>query len=189
MPRKTPEQRDQTRRAILDAAERCFAEQGYDRATLHQIASEASITVPTLYAYFGGKGALLRALEHRVGEKIPQLMDVLLPRGLTFAQKLELLIGHHLREVEAHHDRYRFILDARPPKALASRYTELLTEWLREHDTEGELRYDVGYSALVISATWGACFRVWANRGAPEGELVPLAPRIADTLLGGLVRT
>ena len=51
-----------TRRAILDAALRLFVERGYGRVTVQDIADEASIAVPTVYASTGGKAAVLGAI-------------------------------------------------------------------------------------------------------------------------------
>ena len=47
---------------ILYAARRLFAEQGYVTTTIVQIASEASLAPPTVYAAFGSKPGILKAL-------------------------------------------------------------------------------------------------------------------------------
>jgi AcrR family transcriptional regulator len=51
-----------TRSAILDAARRLFLERGYSKVTVPDIADEASIAVPTVYASTGGKAAVLGAI-------------------------------------------------------------------------------------------------------------------------------
>jgi AcrR family transcriptional regulator len=51
-----------TRSAILDAALHLFAERGYNRVTVQEIAHEASIAVPTVYASTGGKAAILSTI-------------------------------------------------------------------------------------------------------------------------------
>jgi AcrR family transcriptional regulator len=53
-----------TRAAILSAATRLFIERGYGRVTVADIASEAAIAVPTVYASTGGKAAILAKLVH-----------------------------------------------------------------------------------------------------------------------------
>ena len=61
----SPRRRDQaegTRRNILQAAQRLFAEQGYTATTLAAIAQAAGVSVPTITAVFGTKFALLDAL-------------------------------------------------------------------------------------------------------------------------------
>ena len=60
-PRRT-EAAAATRQAILDTALRLFLERGYSRVTVQDIADEASIAVPTVYASTGGKAAVLGAI-------------------------------------------------------------------------------------------------------------------------------
>jgi AcrR family transcriptional regulator len=50
-----------TRKAILAAATGCFAELGYDRATIRVIAAEAAVDPALIIHYFGSKEALFRA--------------------------------------------------------------------------------------------------------------------------------
>lgn len=50
-----------TRRAIIDAAARRFAEQGYVATSVDAIASAAGVGRATVFAIFGGKPALLKA--------------------------------------------------------------------------------------------------------------------------------
>jgi AcrR family transcriptional regulator len=57
-----------TRAAITAAARRLFAAQGYTGTPIERIAREAGVAVPTVYAAFGTKGAILEsvldAMEH-----------------------------------------------------------------------------------------------------------------------------
>jgi AcrR family transcriptional regulator len=56
----------ETRRRIEEAARRRFAERGYAASTLREVAVEAGVAVQTVYAAFGSKSAILRALRLRV---------------------------------------------------------------------------------------------------------------------------
>jgi AcrR family transcriptional regulator len=61
----SPRRREQaaaTRRAILEAAQRLFEEQGYGATTMDAIAAEAGVALKTVYVAFATKGGLLRAL-------------------------------------------------------------------------------------------------------------------------------
>jgi len=60
------EQAAVTRRRILDAARRGFGDTGYAATTLREIASEAGVAVQTVYAAFGSKANILRALRESV---------------------------------------------------------------------------------------------------------------------------
>ena len=62
------EQARQTRAAILEAAQRLFAERGYASSTIEAIATEAGVAVDTIYATFGNKrGVLSNLMDVRVG--------------------------------------------------------------------------------------------------------------------------
>jgi TetR/AcrR family transcriptional repressor of mexJK operon len=49
-------------RAILDAALKVFAAQGYSAASMDAVAAEAGVTKPTLYSYFPSKESLFQAM-------------------------------------------------------------------------------------------------------------------------------
>lgn len=51
-----------TRRRIVESARRRFAETGYAATTLKEIAAGAGVAVQTVYAIYGSKAAILRAL-------------------------------------------------------------------------------------------------------------------------------
>ncbi|MCU1585613.1 MAG: putative transcriptional regulator, TetR family protein [Microbacteriaceae bacterium] len=53
------------RDAILDAAERRFLEWGFAGATVAAIATEAGVSVETIYKAFGGKPGIVRAIYER----------------------------------------------------------------------------------------------------------------------------
>jgi AcrR family transcriptional regulator len=60
------EQAGVTTRRILDAARRRFVEDGYAATTLRAIAADAGVAVQTVYAVFGSKANILRALRASV---------------------------------------------------------------------------------------------------------------------------
>ena len=60
------EQAAVTTRRILDAARKGFADVGYAATTFREIASEAGVAVQTVYAVFGSKANILRALRESV---------------------------------------------------------------------------------------------------------------------------
>lgn len=66
--KKGPErkqERDLKREAVLAAAAHVFAERGYHRASLDEVAQILNVTKPTLYYYFKNKEAMLFAcIEH-----------------------------------------------------------------------------------------------------------------------------
>ncbi len=61
----SPRRREQaaaTRQAILEAAERLFAERGYVGTSVAEIAREARVSLKTVHAVFGTKAEVLRSL-------------------------------------------------------------------------------------------------------------------------------
>jgi len=72
--RKTPEEAERTRLAILDAAELLFLERGIATTTLEKISRAAGVTRGAFYWYFKDKSELLRALQERA---VPQQIAIL----------------------------------------------------------------------------------------------------------------
>ncbi|MBN1422251.1 MAG: TetR/AcrR family transcriptional regulator [Planctomycetes bacterium] len=60
--RRREREAERRRQAILAAARKLFWKQGYERATMPQIAAAAEVAAGTLYLYFPGKEALYAAL-------------------------------------------------------------------------------------------------------------------------------
>ncbi|MEU7635090.1 MULTISPECIES: TetR/AcrR family transcriptional regulator [unclassified Streptomyces] len=58
-----------TRRLLLDAASELFAERGYERATVRDIASRAGVNQALLFRYFGSKKALFGEVMARGGHE------------------------------------------------------------------------------------------------------------------------
>jgi AcrR family transcriptional regulator len=59
------QQADETRRRIADAARRLLGKKGYAETTIAEIAAEAGVALPTVYANFGSKQGILNALIDR----------------------------------------------------------------------------------------------------------------------------
>ncbi len=66
---------ERTRAAILDHAERIFADKGFDATTLGEIAGAAGIRAPSLYEYFDSKERLYDAMLERACEPLLEILD------------------------------------------------------------------------------------------------------------------
>jgi AcrR family transcriptional regulator len=66
--------REETRRAILDAAEALLVEDGVDAFSMRRLAERCGCTAPTLYHYFRDKPGLIETL---LEERMRQLVDEL----------------------------------------------------------------------------------------------------------------
>ena len=78
-PRPRRDRREQTRTALLAAAERLWAERGIHGASLDDIAAAAGLTKGAVYSNFAGKTDLLLALMERItsGRSGPDVCDEL----------------------------------------------------------------------------------------------------------------
>jgi AcrR family transcriptional regulator len=70
-----PTKSERTRSAILDAAQRLFAEYGYDGTTVRDVAAQASIDPAMVIRYFGSKDDLF-AQAARIKLSLPDLRTV-----------------------------------------------------------------------------------------------------------------
>ena len=62
MPKVTEEHVEARRRQILAAALRCFAREGFHRATMQDIFRESDLSPGAVYSYFTGKDELMQAI-------------------------------------------------------------------------------------------------------------------------------
>lgn len=65
MPKLKPETQQARRNHILDAAEKCFAQNGFHATTMQMLCSEAGISPGALYVYFDSKEALIAGICER----------------------------------------------------------------------------------------------------------------------------
>lgn len=97
--RRSKQDAEQTRTAILDAAERMFCEQGIAASTLEKISRKAGVTRGALYWHFKDKIDLLRALHKRSAPPQKLLISMAAeqghndPLGLLEQAAAEMLVG------------------------------------------------------------------------------------------------
>jgi AcrR family transcriptional regulator len=72
---KQEKRSEETKKSIVAAAQRLFAEQGYDTVTMREIAKEAGCSHTTIYIYFKDKVALLNQLAMPSLLQLKQLME------------------------------------------------------------------------------------------------------------------
>ena len=67
--------RELYREAILDAAEQVFGEEGYEATKVQRIASEAGVSLTTLYSVLQSKWEIYRAVHHRRLSEVMSLAE------------------------------------------------------------------------------------------------------------------
>jgi AcrR family transcriptional regulator len=122
----------ETRREILRAARRLFAEHGYASTSLQQIAEESGVAVQTIYSSVGSKAALVLALNDLIDEEadVAQLAAGVL--GETDPPRLIAQGIHLTRQLnERCGDLIRALVSAEPaePDAAAA-----LADGMRRHE-------------------------------------------------------
>ena len=105
---------EHTRRDILDAAARVFAESGFHEATMQAIARGVGFTAASLYTYFASKDEIYEALVDELKSALLATFDARVPAGLTFEQRLELLLQRQFELLHARRNALRMIFDLGP---------------------------------------------------------------------------
>lgn len=77
--------------AILDAAERLFASNGYEGTSTTQIAKEADVAVGTIFKHFGDKPSLLAALHRRLEAEFVEAMTEAWLSQADYAKKFRAM--------------------------------------------------------------------------------------------------
>ncbi|PYK12713.1 MAG: hypothetical protein DME65_03420 [Verrucomicrobia bacterium] len=87
------------RSQILEAALVCFARRGFHQTSMHDISSEAGISVGLIYRYFENKEAVISAMAARHKEEIQQMLERA-RQAPNLLESLEILFTAHCCENE-----------------------------------------------------------------------------------------
>jgi len=82
---------------ILDAALVCFAKRGFHQASMHDISTEAGISVGLIYRYFENKDAVISAMADRHKKEIHKVLERA-QQAPTLLESLEILFTAHCCE-------------------------------------------------------------------------------------------
>lgn len=145
------EQAQRTRADIAEAARRLFVAQGWAATTVRDVAREAGVSVPTVYAAYQNKPGLVRALADAADltADLPRLLDELEGTAVP-ARQLAAMAGYDRRLFERAGDLIALVREAgRTEPELADLYrqarqaadgtrVQVFTSW-----PEGTLRHDI----------------------------------------------
>lgn len=94
---KTPIEYSDKQIAIINAAEKLFAEKGFDGASVRDIAQEADVNVAMISYYFGSKEKLMEAVfEERTAKMKMKVENLLQDKAITPLQKVFILIDDYV---------------------------------------------------------------------------------------------
>lgn len=153
------------RSQILDATTNVFADKGFSRATIRDVASAAGIAAGTIYNYFPNKTALLLGLLTRLNETEQ--------RPAQFEQSAEMDLELFFEQYIVH----RF-------ETLTTGGLDVLQVLLSEILINRELREP--YYAEVLEPTMALAeqyFKQWAE----QGRIAPIDPSLTPRILAGSV--
>lgn len=146
---------------IVSAATDCFAERGYQAASIREIAEAAGVSKANVFHHFPTKWELYRAVVQRSEQLLAQLLERLEPGAESAERTLARFATEHLETMLAHTNAstlfLRQLLDATKPSddralirnVLRERFamTESALARLRER---GDLRSDLDVRVLAL---------------------------------------
>ena len=193
MPRKSEEKR----RRIKEVALRVFAEKGFAKARVSEIARQAGVADGTIYLYFKNKDDLLiRIFEEEMDGIIPQVRERV-SEGKTAYEQLERFIDAHFDLVESRPD-LAMVLEVelrqsntfvrKHLKLKFKEYLDIIADIVVRGQEDGEIRGDISPS-VAKQAIFGALDDIsqnWLLIQPRKVRLADFAQDVKKILLDGL---
>ncbi len=184
------------RTSIVNAAEARFAEYGYTKTTLNEIAAEAGMSAANLYRFFENKLDIAAAVARRLlarreaalhaalqGEQAAALqLQAYILTALRFDRELEAGAPHLAKMLEK-------LIEERKELAVAQRKArqELLTRLVQSGIKNGEFAPgDAAQIAQTLRAALILFETPALHRQYPQAEIERLAQQVVTVLLQGL---
>ncbi|MDF2712099.1 MAG: putative transcriptional regulator, TetR family [Nonomuraea muscovyensis] len=191
--------KQRTRRALIEAALRLFAEKGYEETTLAEIAAEADVSTRTFFSYFASKEDVVffdsntrmerlldRVTTRKSDEPLPALLLGIVRESVSQATEDE---GLPLRDAPL---RMHLIMNvpALQARALHLLFDSQLRLARALHDAYPDQLDAIEAAAAVGALTGAAKLAVMASieRGDPMERAMEAAVRAAEVALRGLDR-
>jgi AcrR family transcriptional regulator len=127
--------------ALLAHAARVFAERGYDRTTMRDLAAASGVSLAGIYYYVRGKEDLLAQIQERCFTQVLDGVTAALSGAVDPMDRLATFIRHHVTFFAAHMPEMKVLSHEaaaltgerqRPINHLKRRYVDLLQELLRD---------------------------------------------------------
>ena len=181
---------------ILTAAIQVFAEQGFNQATISQIAKTAGVADGTIYLYFKNKDDILVHFYTQKAQQVFERFRQAVDQADTALDKLRNLIRSHLEEFQsdpnlaiAYQIETRQLRDftIEHIREMSVMYRELINEIITLGQKEGTIRSNLplGLVKRMISGAVDEVINAWTHWGA-ESDLVSMAEPLVDLFVHGI---
>jgi AcrR family transcriptional regulator len=183
----------ETRRRLLDAAERVFGELGFYDASIVKITEAAGVAQGTFYLYFASKQEIFEELVRDLNARVRHAMQEGAAQGRDRIEAERLGFRGYFRFTAEHPALYRIIRQAEfvSPETLQHHYekiTEGYVEGLREAMARGEIAVGepevVAWALMAVGEMVGLRWLLW--NGA--AEVPPAVLDELDALIGRVLR-
>jgi AcrR family transcriptional regulator len=181
-----------TRARLLEAAERVFAELGYNDASIVKITEAAGVGQGTFYLYFAGKSEIFDELVRDLNRRVRRTMSEAAERGATRIESELLGFRAFFRFTAEHPALYRIIRQAEfaSPQTLQYHYDRLVEGYvaaLERAMDAGEIeRRDpevLAWALMGIGELIGMRYILWAERTDVSQHVVKEIEGIITCLL------
>jgi len=180
---------------ILNSAGAVFAEHGFYKATISQIAARAGVADGTLYLYFKNKDDILYQYLSFKTDVVFKKMNAAVTNGTDAESKLRNLIRCHLEAFQRDQNmaiifqsEVRYLRDiASQIKNISKMYLDLLSDIIEQGQIDGSMRQDL-FVGLVKRFILGAVEGVISTWVSAHGryDLGTMADPLVDLFMTGV---
>jgi TetR/AcrR family transcriptional regulator, acrAB operon repressor len=201
--KRTKEEADQTRQALLDAALVTFSRKGFTATRLEEIAETANVTRGAIYHHFENKLALYLTLMQEASQRGGAAIQRAISEGGTFVEVCTHILVYSLSLLEDDH-KFREVMalslstsEQTPELApivkmraeQATALAEGIAAYMQQGIAQGAVRPDIEplTAARAFLAYQNGLISLWlTNRSA--FSIKESAPKLASIFMDGLVK-
>jgi AcrR family transcriptional regulator len=147
---------------IMTAAEKLFAEKGFDGTSVRDIAEAAGVNLAMISYYFGSKEKLMEAMFHHRGQHFKmQLETILQDKNLGPMQKVERLLDDYIGRIFQKQSFHKIMvreqmMSTEGPIAeqifqLKQTNQSLIKQLIQEGQKKGEFKKNIDVSFLMMT--------------------------------------
>lgn len=186
------------RRRIIDAATKIFAEKGFFKAKVSDIAREAQVADGTIYLYFENKDDILISLFEEQMNRVLEDMKTHVLNEKNAIKKIEKFAFNHLKLMELNKNMAEIIqVELRQSTKFMKeyknekfhQYLNLIGDIIREGQEEGLFKGDIipGIAKRAFFGALDEMSRFWVLSSRKKYDIETAAKQISGYFLNGLI--